>query len=182
MAASRSLTAMATWSISVSTSSTVATVESDPVLADLGPALRVVDAEALGRRQAQDADLALVLVALDAPGRRARLLEREHGRQQRLDAPLADQLVGRPCLVVVGEVGGDEALELHPEVPVVELDHVARRGGARDDRAAPFAHEDRRPHGVPSRVLEDDVGVVADESADVLAEAAPLALVLGVVV
>jgi hypothetical protein len=74
MAASRSLTAMATWSISVSTSSTVATEKGDLFLADLGPALGVVDAQALLRCEAQDADLALVLVAVDAAGRLAGLL------------------------------------------------------------------------------------------------------------
>src|SRR3954467_11732486 len=174
MAASRSLTAMATWSISVSTSETVATEQRDLLLADLGPALRVVDAEPFLRREAQDAHLALVLVAVNAPGRLARVLQRVHGRQERLDAPLADEPVGRPGLVVVGEVRRDEALQLHPEVAVVELDHVARGGGARHHGAAPLAHEDRRAHCLAAGVLEHDVGVVADQAADVLAEAAPL--------
>src|SRR5689334_14890253 len=104
MAASRSLTAMATWSISVSImggesapvhpsiwchrsvccgasppqtlrwsemvgwSGAVAPEQRDLVLADAFALGRVVDAEALGRRQAEDADLALVLVAVDRPG------------------------------------------------------------------------------------------------------------------
>src|SRR3954453_11067015 len=160
MAASRSLTAMATWSISVSTSKTVATEQGDLLLADRLAPLGVVDAEPRLRRQAQDADLAFVLVAVDFPGRLAGVLEGIHRRQERLDPALADELVGRPRLVVVGEVGGDEALELHPEVPVVELHHVAGRGGARHHRAAPLAHEDRRAHGSAARVLEDDVWVV----------------------
>src|SRR5204863_5520748 len=114
MAASRSLTAMATWSISVSTSRTVATEQGDLVLADRFPPLGVVDAEPFLGRQAEDADLAFVLVAVDLAGRLAGVLERVHRRQEGLDAALADELVGRPRLVVVGEVGGDEALELQP--------------------------------------------------------------------
>src|SRR4051794_31300296 len=182
MAASRSLTAMATWSISVSTSRTVATVQRDLVLTDVGALLGVVDAEALLRGQAQHADLAFVLVAVDPACRLARLLEWVHGRQERLDPALADELVGRPRLGVVGEVRGDEPLQLHPQVAVVELDHVARSGGTRDDGAAALADEDRRPHRLAARVLEHDLGIVADERPDVLAEPSPLRLVVALVV
>src|SRR6516165_9726348 len=146
MAAWRSLTAMATWSISVSTSRTVATEQRDLVLADLGPELRVVDAQPFRRRQAQDADLAFVLVAMDEPGRLPDVGQRIDGGQERLDPALADELVRRPCLGVVGEMRGDQLLQLHPEMPIVELDHVAGGGGAGDDRAAPLAGEDRRAH------------------------------------
>src|SRR5215207_5160621 len=173
---------MATWSISVSTSGTVATEDGDLVLPDLFAPLGVVDAETLLGSEAQDTDLALVLVAMDAPRRLARVIEGVDRRQQRLDAALADELVGRPRLVVVGEVRGDETLQLHPEVAVVELDHVARRRRAGHHGAAPLADEDRGAHGVAAGVLEHDVGVVAHEAADVLAEPPPLALVVGVVV
>ena len=93
-----------------------------------------------------------------------------------------DRLVGRPRLAVVGEVRALDGLELHPQVAVVVLDHVAAGRRAGDDRAAALGHEHARAHGRASRVLEDDVGVVADQGADVLAEAAPLGLVLGVLV
>ena len=93
-----------------------------------------------------------------------------------------DELVGVPRLAVVGEVGALDGLELHPEVAVVVLDHVARRGRAGHDRPRPLAGEHRRTHRLPPRVLEDDLGLGADQAADVLAEAAPLRLVLGVLV
>src|SRR5215470_9873211 len=116
MAASRSLTAMATWSISVRiTSGTVATEQRDLVLADGGATFGIVDAQTLPGRQAQHADLALVLVAVDRAGCLAHLVERVDGRQQRLDPALAHQPVGLPRLGVVGEVRRDEPLELHPE-------------------------------------------------------------------
>ena len=134
------------------------------------------------RGQAEHADLALVLVAVDRAGGLADLGQRVHRRQQRLDAALVDQPVGGVRLGVVGEVAGDQPLQLHPEVAVVELDHVARRRRARDDGAAALAGEDRRAHRLAAGVLEHDVGVVADELADLLAEAAPLRLVLGVLV
>jgi hypothetical protein len=59
-------------------------------------------------------------------------------------------------------------------VPVVVLDHVARRRGAGDDGAAALGDEHRRPWS-SDRVLEDDVGIVADERADLLAQATPFA-------
>src|SRR5829696_9690696 len=128
---------MATWSISVSSmdtgwqedrgqrrmtvrapvghrgggrASTSGPEQRDPVLADPGPPLGIVDAEAFGRRQAEHADLALVLVAVDAPGGDADLGERVYGRQQGLDPTLRDQPVGGVGLGVVGEVAGDQPL------------------------------------------------------------------------
>ncbi len=94
-------------------------------------------------------------------GRLAHLAQRVDGRQRRQDLALAHQPVGVPGLAVVGEVRALDGLELHPEVAVVVLDHVARGGGAGDDGARPLAGEDRGPHGLATRVLEDDVGVVA---------------------
>ena len=73
-------------------------------------------------------------------------------------------------------------LQLHPQVAVVVLDHVAARRRAGHDRAAALGDEDARPHGLATRVLEDDVGVLAHQAADVLAQTAPLGLVLGVLV
>ena len=127
------------------------------------------------RRDAQDADLALVTVVVDLVGGLADLLEREDRRQRRHDLAVDDRLVGRPRLAVVREVRALDGLELHPQVPVVVLDHVAARRRAGDDRAAALGHEDARAHRGAARVLEDDVGVVADQGADVLAEPAPLA-------
>ena len=147
-----------------------------------GPELGVVDAETLLGGQAEDADLALVEVAVDLVGGLAHLGQGVDGREGGQDLALADQLVGVPGLAVVGEVGALDGLELHPEVAVVVLDHVARGGRAGDDGAGPLAGEDRGAHGLAAGVLEDDVGVVADQGADVLAQAAPLGLVLGVLV
>ena len=91
-----------------------------------------------------------------------------HARQQRLDAARVDQPVGLVRLGVVGEVRGDQPLELHPEVAVVELDHVTRGSRAGDD-GAPAAHgEHRGAHRGSTGVLEDDVGVLAGQFADVV--------------
>src|SRR4051812_45502364 len=136
MASPRSCTAMATWSISVSrpeggspltsclatkliASCSVPPEESDLVFAHLLAELGVVDAEALLGGQAQDTDLALVQVVVDLVGGLARLGEGVDGRQDGLDGPVGDQPVGLPRLLVVGEVGGDDPLQLHPEVAVV---------------------------------------------------------------
>ena len=54
-----------------------------------------------------------------------------------------DELVGLPRLAVVGEVRADDALEVHPQVAVVVLVHVARGRRARDDRAALARDVDR---------------------------------------
>src|SRR5579864_6278829 len=149
-AASRSRTATATWSISVSWGavmfSTVAPEQRDPVLAHSVTQLGVLDAQALTVGEAQDADLPLVEVVVDLVGGLADRVEGEHRRQDRLDAPLADQAVGVPGLAVVREVRALDRLELHPEVPVVVLEQVAGRGRAGDDGAAAGAHEHRRAH------------------------------------
>src|SRR5581483_9756565 len=184
MAASRSWTAMATWSISVSMPVTlrVPAEDVDPVLPDLRPELRIGDAQALLRRQAQDADLPLVQIVVDLQRRLARLLQRVDGREDGLDLAVADQPVGLPGLPVVGEVAALDGLQAHPQVPVVVLDHVARRGGAGDDRAAPPGHEHRGAHRVAAGVLEDDVGVAAGQLPEALSEPAPLCRVLGALV
>ena len=120
-------------------------IRSSPTLArELG----VVDAEALLGGQAEDADLALVQVVVDLVGGLAHLVERVDGRQGGHDLALADELVGVPGLAVVGEVGALDGLELHPEVAVVVLDHVAGGGRAGDDGAGPLAREDRGAHGL----------------------------------
>ena len=109
-------------------------------------------------------------------------LERVHRRQRREDLALAHQLVGIPRLPVVGEVRSLDGLELHPQVAVVVLDHVARGCRAGHDGAAPLGREHRGPHGLASRMLEDDVHVVTHQGTDVLAQPTPLGLVLGVLV
>src|SRR4051794_4365309 len=93
MAASRSRTAMPTWSISVSfvvmlpapmgrsgparfaRSCAVPPEQGDLVLADLGPELGIVDPEPLFGGQAQHADLAFVHVVVHLVGRLAHLVE-----------------------------------------------------------------------------------------------------------
>src|SRR5437867_3220405 len=137
--ASRSRTAIPTWSSSVRS---MPAEERDPVLADLLAELGIVDAVALLGRQAQHADLALVQVVVDLVGSLARLLQRVDGREDRLHLARREQAVRLPRLLVVGEVRGHDALQLHPEMPVVVLDHVTARRRARDDRAAPRGRED----------------------------------------
>ena len=65
---------------------------------------------------------------------------------------------------------------------VVKLHHVARRRGACHHGSAALAHEDRGTHRLAADVFEHDVRVIADERADLFAEAAPLTIVLGVFV
>ena len=104
------------------------------------------------------------------------------GRHDRLDAALVDEAVHVPRLLVVGEVRRHDPLQLHPEVAVVVLEHEAGGGRAGDDGAAALGDEHRRAEGRAAGVLEHDARVLADEAAHLLAEAAPLALVLGVLV
>ena len=70
---------------------------------------RVDDAEPLPRCQAQDADLALVQVAVDLVDGFADIVQREDPRKGRVDLALGDQAVGLPRLAVVGEVRADDA-------------------------------------------------------------------------
>ena len=67
----------------------------------------------------------------------------------------------RDSLLVVGEVRRDDALQLHPQVAVVVLDHVAAGSGAGDDLAAALGDEHRGAHRRTARVLEHDVGAVS---------------------
>src|SRR4029077_19439726 len=83
--------------------------QGDLVLADRLALGRVVDALALLGREAQDADLALGLVAVDGERGVADLAQRVHPREQRLDLAVGDELVRGPRLPVVGEVRGDDA-------------------------------------------------------------------------
>src|SRR3954470_12890367 len=109
MAASRSLTAMATWSISVSIRQPYRGAPSlpseagdrvDVLLAELG----VRHAEALFGCEHEHAELALVLVVVDLEHRLGDLLERERRRQHGMDARLGDQPVRLRRLPVVREV------------------------------------------------------------------------------
>src|SRR5437899_9103345 len=97
--ASRSRTAIPTWSSSVRS---MPAEERDPVLADLLAELRVVDAVALLRRQAQHADLALVQVVVNLVGGLARLLQRVDGREDRLRLAGGPERVRIPRPPVVG--------------------------------------------------------------------------------
>src|SRR2546430_11327724 len=178
---------MATWSISVRTGSAmcsrlVMTSEQGDLIEVLLAECRVRDAEAFLGSEAQHADLPLDEIPVHLRSRLARLVEWVHGRQRRMDLSLAHEPVGVPRLAVVREVAALERLEHHPEVPVVVLDRVSRGCRARDDHPSPLAHEHGRAHRLAPRVLEHDVGVGARELADLLAEAAPLAGILGVLV
>src|SRR5690242_7088997 len=120
MAEPRSGTAMAMWSISVSSGlvwadssvwvtwssspglravipmvsfllGAVSAEEGDAVLAHLLTQLGVVDPEALGGGEAQHTDLALVEVLVHLVGGLARLLQAVHRREDGLDLALADE-------------------------------------------------------------------------------------------
>src|SRR5436189_130114 len=110
-AASRSRTAMPTWSMSVSlpewappTLGPVTPEQGDAVLADLGPELWVVDTEPLLGGETEHPDLPLVQVVVDLIGGLAHLRERMDSRQNRLNHPLGDQAIGLPRLLVIGEM------------------------------------------------------------------------------
>src|SRR6478735_5435134 len=145
--------------------------------------LVVTDAEAFGGGEAADADLALVLVVVHVERGLPDLVEGVGARERGVDLALRDEAVGLPRLAVVGEVRGDDPLEVHPQVAVVVLVHVAAGGGAGGDGAALAGDVDRGAEGLAAGVLEDDVDVLAaGQLADLGAEALPLLRVLGVLV
>src|SRR4051794_4392814 len=100
-----------------------------------------------------------------------------------MDGALGDEPVRLPRFAVVGEVAGDDPLEVHPEVAVVVLVHVPGRRGAGGDGPALARDVDRRAEGLAARVLEDDVDVLATgELTNLLAQALPfLGVLLGAV-
>src|SRR6476620_10364756 len=117
MAASRSSTAIATWSISVRTvgmfgapgssslgSSRLVPEEEGDLIEEPLTHRWVGDAQPLLGREDEHAELALVEIVVDLCRGLARLIEGEHGRQGRVDAPLADEPVRLPRLPVVREV------------------------------------------------------------------------------
>src|SRR5690349_10670052 len=142
--------------------------------------LRVGDAQAPMRRQGEYADLALVQVLVDVVGRLPHVLHRVRLGQGGVDKPTVDEVVRLPGLAVVREVRADDALEVHPQVPVVVLVQVPGRRGAGDDGAALAGDVGAGAEGLASRVLEHDVDVLAPrELADAAPETLPLPLVLG---
>src|SRR4051812_21757191 len=148
-----------------------------------GPLLGVADAEAFLGGHGEDPDLALVGVVLHVAGGLPDVLHGVDLGQGGVDQAAVDEPVGLPGLPVVGEVAADDPLEVHPEVAVVVLVHVAAGRGASDDDAALAHHVDRGAEGLPARVLEHDVDVVAPgQLADALAEPVPLLGVLVVLV
>ena len=141
----------------------------------------VAHAEPLLGSQAEHAHLALVGVAVDVERGLADVVEPVGLRQCGMDHALGDEPVCLPRLAVVREVGRDDPLEVHPQVAVVVLVHVAGRRGARRDRAALAGDVDRGAEGLAAGVLEDDVDVLAaGQLTDPGAEALPLLGVLGV--
>src|SRR3954454_679783 len=95
--------------------------EAVDLLLEARPLLRVADPQTLLRSQGEDADLALVGVAVDVARGLADLLHRVGLGQRRMDQPPVDEPVGLPRLLVVGEVRADDPLEVHPQVAVVVL-------------------------------------------------------------
>src|SRR5579859_1621907 len=140
----------------------------------------VTDAESLARCKTQYPDFALMQIAVDVEGRLTRVLEAVTARECGVDHALLDQPVRLPGLAVVGEVRADDPLQVHPQVPVVVLVVEAARRGAGDDRAAAAGHVHRGAEGLPARVLEHDVRVLAvGQLPDPGAETLPLLGILG---
>src|SRR5262249_10559991 len=93
--------------------------------------------------------------------------------------PFTDQAIRLPGLAVVGEVGADDALLVHPQVAVVVLVIVTGGRGAGDNRSARPRDEDARGKGFVTGVFIDDIGIfTSSEIADLLAKTAQLFHVL----
>src|SRR5665647_1480937 len=87
------------------------------------PLLRVSDAKTGPRGEREDADLALVQVAVDVVRRLPDVDQGIRLAQRGVDEPTVHQVVGLPRLAVVGEVRAEDPLEAHPQVTVVVLVH-----------------------------------------------------------
>src|SRR3954453_8483465 len=127
MAASRSLTAIATWSISVSSMSMNDLSVREPTeerdLVEMLLARRLVGhTQPFLGREAQYRDLSLDEVVVHLQRGFARLVQWEHLRHRRMDPSLAYETIGLPCFAVVREMAPLQRLEVHPEVAVVVLD------------------------------------------------------------
>ena len=97
--------------------------------------------------------------------------------------PLSIRRLASVRLFVVREVRADDALEVHPQVPVVVLVHVSGGRGAGDDGAALLGDVDTGAEGLTAGVFVDDVDVLAaGQLTDLLAKALPFLGVLGVLV
>src|ERR1700710_14946 len=94
--------------------------------------------------------------------------------QDGTDLGLADEVVGLRALPRVGEVRADDLLLAHPQVANVEVEIEARRRAADDDLAERLDDEHARRERRLADVLEHDVGRVAEDLLDALAEAARL--------
>src|SRR5262245_56809894 len=126
----------------------------------LGTQLVVTHPEAPLRCETHYSYLALMLIAVYFERCLSGLIHCVRLRERGMDLAFRDQSVRLPRLAIVGEMGADDVLEIHPQVAVVVHVPEARRRGAGDDRAATFGDEDARAEGLPSRVLEHDVRVV----------------------
>src|SRR4051794_11137965 len=122
----------------------------------------------------QDGDLARVLVVLHELVGLRDAIEAQGTPQHRSDGARLDQLVGLQALIGVGEVRPDDLLLLHPQVAHVEVEVEAGGARADDDLAERLDRQHRRRERRGADVLEDDVGVGAEDLADALAEAARL--------
>src|SRR3954451_10290615 len=119
----------------------------------------------------QDGDLARVLVVLHQLVGLGDAIEAQGTPQNGSDGARLDELVRLQALVRVGEVRADDLLLLHPQVADVEVEVEARRAGADDDLAERLDGQHRGREGGRADVLEDDVGRVAQDLLDGLAEA-----------
>src|SRR5262245_16834009 len=140
-----------------------------------GTQLIVAHPEAPLRCQTEYSYLALMFIAVYLERCLSSFMQIIRLGQSRVNVALCDESVGFPRLSVVGEVGPDDALEIHPEIPIVVRVPEARCGRTRHDRAASLGDEHAGAEGLPTGVLEHDVRVVAaGQLADAGAESLPL--------
>src|SRR3954452_823430 len=101
-------------------------------------------------------------------------LERESPPEHGADHAVLDQPVRAHALVCIREVRADDLLLAHPEVAHVEVEVVARRAGADDHLAERLDGEHGGGEGGHAYVLEDDVGLLAENLLHALRELARL--------
>src|SRR5215475_14916874 len=96
-----------------------------------------------------------------------------------MNRPLADQTVSFPGFAIVGEVGADDALLVHPQIAIIVLMVVPRGRGTGDDLAARTGDKDASRKGFMAWVFIDHIRVFTfGEFANLFAEPAQLADIL----
>src|SRR4029453_6059992 len=113
------------------------------------------------RCKAEYSNLALVFIAVYLEDCLPHLLKGVCLGQSWMNQAFCNQPVCLPGLAVVGEVGADDAFEVHPQVAVVVLVHEARGGRTADDGSALASDERAGAERFTAGMFEDDVGILA---------------------